>query len=1165
MNNSVSIAITKELFEVRLQQLKGKWDISGATLNKVGANQESSLFHSALWLLLAAEQVDNAGDLPNDSLKKAAIQLGERLCQRWREPDASVLTGEKRVWVSNLGAVYGALMNGKRVFAMPKWQKDMIEIRDYVFANGIRGGMLVSHEGAEEPSVDLLAVVMPFGLFSPEDLIVVEAVRFMENYLAKGSKVFSSTMESTHSPVSCAWLGWYYCEKGEVEKAKNYLGLVSDEVVDRFEGESALGKVLSEIISYDLIDEEDDGSLVIQHSPRGNENVYEQLPYERYPREPVEGERVKVRASIWPLKAEDKVFVEKRVKAQWEFLDCRPTDVPNLWEGDLGRAGKEPVEYAFVVFREDEEVRSELFSYAPLRETYIESVLDIHYDDNKISVLVVEATYRKKLNLTVEAVKGGKQLCLFLEETNENRPEEDYPSILYRGGISLTIGEFQLQLNGSNLVIQSTKEENWELESSNLLPFIQLTVNQEQKLHSVQWNFQSPMDERFYGLGERFKQLEYRGEKLDCYVYNQYRDQGHKTYMPVPFFLSSKEYGCYLPTSRYTLFDFASSLGNCWSVKEDLSGATVGSETGTASSLIFFRGSMEEVCRHFIEETAVPEMVPAWALGPWMSSNNWDREAVAREQVRLTEEHQIPATVIVLEQWSDEATYYIFNDAMYEVNDGGTAQSYEDYIFPDWGRWPDPMGMIRDFHGSGLRVILWQIPIQKYLNKQKHSQKEADERYMLAQGYSVKNKDGTAYRMPEGWFKESLLMDFSNPEGRKWWFDKRKYLLDMGVDGFKTDGGEFVFGKEVAFFDGRKGEEMRNEYPNDYVEAYYEFARKAKGEEALTFSRAGYTGAQKFPAHWAGDERSTFEAFRHSLIAGLSAGMSGVIFWGWDLGGFNGDIPSAELFIRSAAMAAFCPIMQYHAESKGEFNQDRTPWNIADRTGDDRALSGYRFFANVRMNLLPYIYDQALKSVRERKPLIRAMVYAFPDELACHGMFDQYMFGDDLLVAPVIEEGATERYVYFPKGKWRNLWKEEAVYGPTYHRVTADLLEIPVYVKDGAILLVNTDSSGKLGSWVGNKMTMEHPLLLIYPSKDGYGDGKTKVITDQTGNETIVTISGEISERFIVVDSPYKQLRVKVYTNKYEYVTWYLNGSVYEKSAGVVLLHESSDDDNSSS
>lgn len=323
-------------------------------------------------------------------------------------------------------------------------------------------------------------------------------------------------------------------------------------------------------------------------------------------------------------------------------------------------------------------------------------------------------------------------------------------------------------------------------------------------------------------------------------------------------------------------------------------------------------------------------MLPAWALGPWMSSNNWDSEAEVRHQVDLSQKHEIPATVLVIEAWSDEATFYVFNDATYQENDGESAHQYTDFDFPEWGRWPDPKGMVKHLHENDLKCILWQIPIIKQVTSLTHLQKSNDEASLIRNDYGVKNTDGSPYRLPEGWFKDSLLLDFTNEDASRWWFSKRQYLLDdLHVDGFKTDGGECIFGNDLVFSDGSDGRLMRNKYPNDYISAYYDFVQQNDG---ITFSRAGYAGAQAFPAHWAGDERSTWDAFKRSILAGLSSGMSGVIFWGWDLAGFSGPIPSAELYIRSTQMACFCPIMQYHAESKAEFNQDRTPWNIAERT-----------------------------------------------------------------------------------------------------------------------------------------------------------------------------------------------------------------------------------------
>lgn len=554
----------------------------------------------------------------------------------------------------------------------------------------------------------------------------------------------------------------------------------------------------------------------------------------------------------------------------------------------------------------------------------------------------------------------------------------------------------------------------------------------------------------WYGFGERYNALNQAGNRVDQFVYNQYKEQGLRTYMPMPVGYTDAGFGLHLATDSYSWFDLAAP-------EETRFGVEAGRLT-----IDLLSGSVAEQVSRFMALTGDPEPVPAWALGPWMSSNNWDSEAEVRKQVALTLEHDIPATVLVIEAWSDEATFYIFNDAQYAEKPGAEAFSYADFSFPGWGRWPNPKGLAEHLHDNHLRLILWQIPIIKQSAALKHLQKRNDENHFFAEGFGVQHPDGTPLRLPEGWFKDSLLLDFSNPAGRDWWFSKRQYLIDeLGVDGFKTDGGEMVWGKDLVFADGRTGLEHRNAYPREYISAYYRFARQNGG---ICFSRAGYTGAQTFPAHWAGDERSTWDAFKRSILAGLSAGMSGVIFWGWDLGGFSGEVPSAELYVRSAAMACFCPIMQYHAESKAEFNQDRTPWNIAERSGDERALTGYRFYANLRMSLMPYLRREAAWCVASRQPLLRAMLLDFQDDSRAAPLWDQYMFGRDLLVAPIIREGETARQVYLPEGRWWHLFHNRWYEGGETHRVDALFEEIPVFLRAGAVLPLAFHQAARLGA-----------------------------------------------------------------------------------------------------
>lgn len=552
-----------------------------------------------------------------------------------------------------------------------------------------------------------------------------------------------------------------------------------------------------------------------------------------------------------------------------------------------------------------------------------------------------------------------------------------------------------------------------------------------------------------FGLGERYNALDQAGNRVDQFVYNQYKNQGLRTYIPMPVFYTDRGFGLHVATDSYSWFDFREP------------GITLLGVEADSLPLDFLAGSVNEQIAQFLEMTGEPQNVPLWALGPWMSSNNWDSEAEVRKQVELTEEHGIPATVLVIEAWSDEATFYIFNDAEYEEKPGSDAFTYADFSFPEWGRWPDPKGMVDHLHEHGLRLILWQIPVIKQTAALRHAQKSRDEVHFLAENYGVRHPDGTALRLPEGWFKDSLLMDFTNREGTDWWFGKRQYLIeDLGVDGFKTDGGEMVWGRDLVFADGTDGLLNRNRYPRDYISAYYRFAQQNGG---ICFSRAGYTGAQTYPAHWAGDERSTWDAFKRSLLAGLSAGMSGVIFWGWDFAGFSGDVPSAELYLRGAQMACFCPIMQYHAESKAELNQDRTPWNIAERSGDPRALTGYAFYANLRMQLLPYLEREAAHCVSSRTPLMRAMLLDYQDDPVALKLWDQYMLGRDLLVAPIIEEVATSRDVYLPAGRWWHLF-EQRWYEAGWHHVDAPLESISVFLREGATLPLGFDTEIRLGA-----------------------------------------------------------------------------------------------------
>jgi alpha-glucosidase (family GH31 glycosyl hydrolase) len=346
--------------------------------------------------------------------------------------------------------------------------------------------------------------------------------------------------------------------------------------------------------------------------------------------------------------------------------------------------------------------------------------------------------------------------------------------------------------------------------------------------------------------------------------------------------------------------------------------------------------------------------------------------------------------------------------------------------------------MVDDLHARGVKVLLWQIPLVESTN----GQAGFDQQTMIERDYCVRLRDGTPYRNRGWWFPNALMPDFTSPKAGEWWLEKRRYLVDeVGIDGFKTDGGEHAWGTDLVYADGSHGGETNNRYAVLYGQAYRRLT-------SVTFSRAGYTGSGAVPLHWAGDEDSTWEAFRASITAGLSAGASGIFFWGWDLGGFSGEVPTAELYLRSAAAAALSPLMQYHSEFNHHRlpSRDRTPWNVADQNGDQDVLRVFRQFTELRTRLLPYLAAEGRRTVSERKPLMRALLFDFHDDDRIWDFPYQYLLGDALLVAPVCEEGATRWSTYLPDGEWVDAWSGERFQGRTVVERAAPLDEIPLFI-----------------------------------------------------------------------------------------------------------------------
>lgn len=546
--------------------------------------------------------------------------------------------------------------------------------------------------------------------------------------------------------------------------------------------------------------------------------------------------------------------------------------------------------------------------------------------------------------------------------------------------------------------------------------------------------------ERVIGFGERFDALDQLGSLVDVAVFDQYKGQGARTYLPMPFaIVVGGGFGFHVDTGRRVRFDVGRTERDRIIVEVDLDPGVRDPEL----TLRLFAGSPTAVLNAFLTATGRAQPPPEWIYRLWMSGNEWSSQARVLAEVDRSRRERIPVGAVVIEAWSDEETFVAFNGAEYDLHADGAPHRLSDFRFPPDGPWPDPKGMVDELHARGVKVLLWQIP----LIQSQAGQARLDRETMLERGYCVGRDDGRPYRNRGWWFPGALLPDFTNPEARTWWTEKRRYLVeDVGVDGFKTDGGEHAWGTDLRYADGSDGGETNNRYPVLYAAAYHELLRSA-GRAAVTFSRAGFTGSGAVPCHWAGDEDSTWEAFRASITAGLSAGASGVFFWGWDLAGFSGPVPSAELYLRSAAAACFSPIMQYHSEFNHHRTprRDRTPWNVAEQIRDSQVVPIFRRFAQLRERLVPYLAEQAERSLATGKPLMRALCFEVDDDERIWAFPHQWLLGDDLLVAPVTMEGARSRRLYLPAGEWVDPWSGETLYGPAVVERDAPLDEIPVF------------------------------------------------------------------------------------------------------------------------
>ncbi|HEV2646835.1 MAG TPA: TIM-barrel domain-containing protein [Acidobacteriaceae bacterium] len=544
------------------------------------------------------------------------------------------------------------------------------------------------------------------------------------------------------------------------------------------------------------------------------------------------------------------------------------------------------------------------------------------------------------------------------------------------------------------------------------------------------WRFHVRDGASYYGLGERFDTLDHAHTVVENLSIDNKGVKGASAYKPIPFFMSTTGYGLWVDTTGEATFDMNASDER--EIAVDVTAAKL--------RIVLFAGpQFPGILERFTALAGRAVVPPYWAFAPWKGRDFHQNEAQVKEDVDRNRELGLPASVILIDSpWAETYNDYKFNPKQFE----------------------DAPGMVKYIHEQGYKLVLWHT---SWINSKSDAPKEAGfegkiaplaENYQFAadQNLFVKNADGSPW-VGRWWKGEGSLIDFTYPKAKQWWQDQVRLAIAAGADGFKDDDAEGAFfGDGVKFYDGTDPRVMRNRYGVLYNNAVEELVQKDLKGNGVLFARSVSVGANGIGFLWGGDNEASFSKLNglpSVVTAGLGAGLSGMPLWAADLGGYEGldDTPNARLLERWTEYAAFSPVMEVMS------SKNISPWNFDSKSaeGSHEALDIYRKHAVLHMSLFPYRYAAAQEAAKTGMPMMRALVLNWQDDRRARDAKDEYMFGPDFLVAPVVDEG-TQRAVYLPAGAWVDYWTGKAESGGKVVVADAAVDTIPVWVRAGAVI-----------------------------------------------------------------------------------------------------------------
>lgn len=516
-------------------------------------------------------------------------------------------------------------------------------------------------------------------------------------------------------------------------------------------------------------------------------------------------------------------------------------------------------------------------------------------------------------------------------------------------------------------------------------------------------------DETFYGFGEKFTGFEKRGQRIHCRQSDALSTNTELAYQNIPYFMSSRGYAVLLNTYTDSTFDMGAGSGVSYGME---------TEDRMLDYILFCSRDYKGLLRDYTELTGRSPMIPKWAFGLWMSRCSYRTQEEVETVARTLREKNIPVDVIHIDNWQKPS-----NSGAWEW---------------DLERFPDPQGMIQTLRALHIRLSLWMWP---YLRVGTDSFD-----FAKAHGYLVMNERGEVATFHSAATNDFYFaaFDFTNPEMAAWYKGLVQNVVQDGVGVIKTDFSE-ALPMDAVYHDGSNGLQGHNKLPLLYAKTIYEACAEVKcpaGERPMLWGRSGYAGSQNYPGNWAGDSSTHENNLACVLRAGLSIGLSGVPFWGHDIGGFyNTDSdgfecpPTEQQYIRSAQFGLLSPLSRCHGKTP------REPWHFTQR-----AQEVFSNYDKLRYRLAPYLYSTAIEAHDTGVPMLRALLLEYPDDCTARQVGMEYMLGGSLLVAPVFDQD--DLRVYLPQGSWANLHTGAFITGGQWIRPETELENIPVYLRE---------------------------------------------------------------------------------------------------------------------